>query len=156
MLPEVLLSKDSIMRTDLHAIHTPLVPVKNTSRGRGRHGESIPQVVEGTVHIPRSLLPCFLSGSIFVDEPGNERLITLKHSRYFCVPLGVSRGAPMLLGATVVPKLAPKTVLAQDSDDLENSTSKRSNSRSSKGQPTDGVSINFSVISRHARTLRST
>lgn len=172
MLPEAAISKDSVLRADLQTIHTPLVPVDEPPRAsRDQSYNNFPErALEATVYLPKSLHPCFLTGTVFVEEdPLKGYLLQPKHSRFVSIPVGVSRGSVTPLGATVLrsrlPKwdpasAGPRSTVVNDESSLATATTTRSNNTSSgvvptPQQPSDSVSINFSVISRHASALLS-
>lgn len=168
MLPEAAISKASVLRPDLKAIHTPLVPFDEPlGESRDRNYSNLPaRVLEATVLLPKSLHPCFLTGTIFVDDPVKATLLLPKHSRSVSVPVGLSQGSATPLGATVMhstqlkraaARAAPKALSANGGSMPAASTAVAAQSNSSgevhPPQATDSVSINFSVISRHARTF---
>ena len=168
MLPEAIIPKDSVLREDLQAIHTPLVRAKKSARSLRDHDYNNPpaRALEATVHLPKNVLPCFLTGAVYVADQWNPALLLPKHSRFVSIPLGVSRGCPTPLGATVarrMPKWDPASADRIDTDTGDGSLPAtaapprmRPAAAHAAEQAADSVSVNFSVVSRHARAFRYT
>lgn len=172
MLPKAIISKDSVLREDLQAIHTPLVRVEKPSGdSRDQHYNNAPaRALEAAVHLPKGVLPCFVTGAVYVEDPLNPLLLVPKHSRFVSIPVGVSRGCPTPLGATVsrrLPKWDPASTYrtmtpANGVSSPATAAPPHSSGASTVSaahtaqQPADSVSVNFSVVSRHARAFRPT
>lgn len=126
--PDAVVPPGSHLHNATNAMHTPLKPVHNGYDGKQRGStKSLSQSFRFT----KAMQPCFLAALVYVDAPGKPVLIKPTHGDHVSIPIGVSWGNPDPLGCSCV---HPTSAAPERSPEAT----------------TGPLSVNFSVVSRHA------